>query len=213
MSLTARTWQDRRGSQRVALASPIRIEWFPIGGDLLSTRGLARDISSAGLYCYIDHPLAIGMEVEFDIPFPSGLTGAEPLMFRCRGKVLRTERLRAKHGIAILIKSRHLIEAGELHRRGYARVFTSVVAEYAGLRAEVRNLSLSGGFIEDYDPLPVGREIEIHLKGQELRGEIIVQAVVRRVEPHVGMAVEFVALSADSERRLRESLERSSRPK
>jgi len=213
MSLPAKSWHDQRGSQRVALSSPIRVEWLTAGGDLLSTRGMTRDISSAGIYCYIEHPLATGLDVEFDIPFPAELTGAEPLMFRCRGQVLRTERLRNGFGIPVLIQSRHLIEAGELHRRGYVRVHSPVVAEYSGLRATVRDLSLSGAFIEDYDPLPVGREIEPHLKDQDLRGEIIAQAVVRRIEPHVGMAVEFVALFADAERRLREFLARRTAPK
>lgn len=213
MSLSARTWHDRRGSQRVKLSSSIRLEWLTAGGDLLSTRGATFDISSAGIYCFTENPLAIDLEVEFDIPFSAGLTGAEPLMFRCRGRVLRTEKLQSGFGIAVLIQSRHLIEAGELHRRGNVRVPATVVAEYSGLRATVRDLSLSGAFIEDYNPLSVGCEIEPHLKGQELRGEIVVTAVVRRIEPQVGMAVEFVALSADAERRLRESLERYTRSK
>src|SRR5207244_844265 len=108
-----------------------RIEWLTSEGDLLSTRGMTRDISSVGVYCYIDHPLATGLEVEFDVLFPAELTGAEPLMFRCRGRVLRTETLRKGFGIPVSIQSRHLIEAGELYRRCYNRVVPfPLVAEY-----------------------------------------------------------------------------------
>ena len=54
------------------------------------------------------------------------------------------------------------------------------------------------------NPPPVGRKIELHLWTQEWKGQIYVEAIVRRVVPDTGMGVEFVVLSNDANRQLRE---------
>ena len=58
---------DRRKSHRVATSSPIRFEWLTPERGLVSTRGMTRDVSSGGVYGYIEHPLAMGLELEFDV--------------------------------------------------------------------------------------------------------------------------------------------------
>lgn len=79
----------------------------------------------------------------------------------------------------------------------------AVQVEYPDFRPRVRNLSLSGAFIED--PRPVGRGRVIQLVFQIGDGKPIqAKAMVRRVEPEVGMGVEFIEMSPGDRSRLRE---------
>ena len=215
MSLPSPFWAERRGELRVPAAIPIRFEWLTVGGELLRARGVMRDLSDRGVYCYIEHPLTVGLQVGFDILNPAELTGREPVMFRCRGRVLRCERLRNRFGVAVSIQSHQAVDTTKLYRRAYDRIFppSPVVATYAGLHSVVRGLSRVGAFIEDHHPLPVGYKIELRLQAQEWSGEIIVQVIVRRVEPDTGMGVEFVALTGDADRQLRELIEKTASPR
>ncbi|MBI3894983.1 MAG: PilZ domain-containing protein [Acidobacteria bacterium] len=214
MSLPSPFWTERRDEHRVSGAIPIRFEWLTVGGELLRARGVTRDISDRGMYCYIEHPLAVGLQVGFDILYPAEPAGRESLMFRCQGWVLRCERLRNRFGVAVAIQFHQVLDTTNLYRRSYDRILlpSPVVAAYAGLHAVVRNLSRIGAFIEDHHPLPVGQKMELRLQAQEWKGEIVVQAIVRRVEPGVGMGVEFVALTSDADNQLRELVDKNTNP-
>lgn len=109
------------------------------------------------------------------------------------------------YGAAVSIESSEVIEVLEPtvdpgKHRLYARIvpYGSVQAEYPGMTSVVRDVSPAGAFVEDERPLPVGRLFQLRLRSDRLRKEIELGAVVRRSEPHVGMAVEFVALSRDA---------------
>lgn len=90
-------------------------------------------------------------------------------------------------------------------RRGQPRITPpkEVRVEYPDHHPRVRNLSLSGAFIEDPRPIPRGRVIRVKLV---IDGEppILAKAMVRRVEPEVGMGVEFIELSSEDQNRLRQ---------
>jgi len=172
---------------------------------------MTRDISGTGLYSYSEYPLSVGLEAAFDLLFPAELAGREPVMFHCQGRVLRSEQFHSRIGVALSITSHHLIDTAKFYRRSYERVvpLLPMIAHYAGSQSEVRDLSMTGAFIEDHHPLPVDRKIGLGLHIESHRGEIEVEeAVVRRVTPATGMGVEFVALTVDSRRRLREFLRR-----
>jgi hypothetical protein len=178
-----------------------------MNGELLRCRGLTRDVSWKGVYSYVEQPLAVGLEVEADIIFPVELTDADPLLFRCRCQVVRSERFHSRYGVAVSLQNHHLIEAAKFYRRASLRVVPPpvVIAKYGGMDASIRDLSQLGAFIIDHQPLPLTHKFELRLQVEEWwKGDIVIEALVRRVEPQVGMGVEFVAVSEDNNRRLRD---------
>jgi hypothetical protein len=77
--------------------------------------------------------------------------------------------------------------------------------EYPTIAPRVRNLSLTGAFIEDKRPLSKGRVLPVKL--WVLPNEAItVNAMVRRVEDGEGMGVEFLGMSDADHTRLRRSV-------
>lgn len=80
------------------------------------------------------------------------------------------------------------------------RVGPQDYAVHTGQSWRIRNLSLSGVFIEDREPLEPGKSayLELHL-GQE---RIPCQGIVRRSVPRQGMGVQFENLPSESKDRL-----------
>ena len=75
--------------------------------------------------------------------------------------------------------------------------------EYPDYTPRVRDLSVNGAFIEDSRPLRPGRIIRIHITDRE-SPPLEMKAMVRRVIPDQGMTVEFVEMSNETRRRLRD---------
>ncbi len=90
-------------------------------------------------------------------------------------------------------------------RRSQPRVkpAKAVGVEYPDYHPRVRDLSLDGAFIEDHRPVARGRLVLVRLlsEGQQ---PIVAKAIVRYVEPQVGMGVEFIEMNADDRNRLRQ---------
>lgn len=83
--------------------------------------------------------------------------------------------------------------------------------EYPEYTPRVRDLSLSGAFIEDSRPLRPGRIIRLHITDRE-GPPLEMKAMVRRVVPDEGMTVEFVEMSDETRRRLRGLVGDTARP-
>ena len=215
-SLVKSVEADRRKAQRLDATHPIVLEWQAGAGDLHRARGTTRDIALGGVYCYVERPLASGEPVDFDMVLPGELADGNPRKLRCSGRVLRSEKAEGHgYGVAVTIETSHVLAVLEptvdiASQRVYARIIppASLQAEYPGMRSAVRDLSLAGAFIEDDRPLPVGRIFRLRLSSPTLGTEMDVDAVVRRVEPHAGMAVEFVALSKEAKKTLEEIVQR-----
>ncbi|MFQ5817017.1 MAG: PilZ domain-containing protein [Terriglobia bacterium] len=209
---------DRRAAPRSAAQHPISLEWQTKKGEFHRARGITRDITHSGVYCFLEHRLPAGVPVEFDLVIPGAVTGANPQKLRCRGRILRSEEAGDQgFGVAISIETSEVLEtlaptADASRQRLYLRVVppTPIVAEYPGMRSVVRDLSAAGAFIEDERPLPAGRLFHLRLSSERLPTEIEVAAVVRRSEPQMGMAVEFVGLSQQAKHSLRELVGRGS---
>ena len=77
--------------------------------------------------------------------------------------------------------------------------------EFPDLQPRVRNLSLSGLYIEEPRPFPRGRivRLKIWLGDQE---SIVVRTMVRRVDEGAGMSLEFVEINDADRQRLRSFL-------
>lgn len=75
--------------------------------------------------------------------------------------------------------------------------------EYPELRPRVRDISLSGAYIEDHRPLPRGRMLQLRIMLDD-RSVINVKAMIRHSDDGVGMGVEFLVMSDDDRKRLRQ---------
>jgi hypothetical protein len=90
-----------------------------------------------------------------------------------------------------------------LDQRAHANGKVDVQYVLAGPRA--RDISTSGMYLYDDRPFQRGQTIELRLRlsdGEEFR----VRGMVRRVDPGVGFAVEFMNLSHHDRKRLRDYL-------
>ena len=210
---------ERRTVPRVFTTLPISLEWDTAEGQINRARGTTRDVSRGGVYGYIEHPLPPALNVRFEVVFSGELTAADPLKLWCSGRILRSEVLGRRFGIAASIQEYKVIETleplGELDRRLNLRVIPpeAIVAEYPGIRSVLRDLSPTGAFIEEDRPFPVGRLIDMRLRGEGLEAELDIKAIVRRVEPQLGMAVEFIALSKETRERLLRFVEKHRGPR
>lgn len=204
----------QRLDPRLAASLPIMVEWQTQTGMTCRARGTTHNIALGGVYCYLEQPMATGVSGRFHIALPGELTGGDPGNLRCTGRVLRCENLGRRFGIAISIEGRQAIAnqlpASGPNRRAYVRVpaRTMIPVVCPELRALIRDLSLASAYVKDDRPFPVGRAIDLHLGDDGVLPGIPVMAVVRRTEPPIGMAVEFVAVSKEANHHLQEFLER-----
>lgn len=199
-------WTERRKFARLPSLSPLRIEWETPEGELMCARGMTRDVSPRCIFTYIEHPLSVGLEVAFDVSFsPQVVAGQKPALFHCWGRVLHCERFQNRFGAAISILSYQLIETRGEHQRSSERIIPpfTLVANIGGAPVEIIDLSDAGAFIADRHTLPVGSVIGLRLQAKEWPTSIEVKAVVRRVEPQIGIALEFVTSTTAAQRQLR----------
>jgi c-di-GMP-binding flagellar brake protein YcgR len=210
---------ERRKALRIPTVLPICFEWRSAEKEIRHTRGSTRDISRFGVYCFLEDPLSPGLHVDFDVVFPRELTATDPMRLWCGGNVLRSEIQERRFGLVASIDTHKIMDAedetSDSDRRSHLRVVPpeAIVAEYPGLRSVIRDLSPTGAFIEDNRPFPVGHVIDLRLRGDSLSAPIQVKAIVRRVEPQMGMAVEFVALAPATRQTLRDFISKSRPPR
>ncbi len=204
---------ERRAQKRSGVRVPIALEWRPEQGIIRRTRGVTRDFSRRGLFCYVEEPIPEGQAIEFDVVFPVEMTAAAPIALHGRGLTRRTDARERRIGLAASIETHEPVALGDLgpdpERRVRQRVRPdcTVSVEYPGLRPEIRDLSTTGAFITDERPLPVGRTLDLKLQPDGSDSTIEVRAVVRRIEPQVGMAVEFTTLTEQAATLLQQMVE------
>lgn len=78
-----------------------------------------------------------------------------------------------------------------------------ISVEFLAPIPRARDLSTSGLYIEDPHPLQRGQTVELRLTLGSTPS-IVVTAMIRRVEPGVGMAVEFIHVDAAARRRIKD---------
>ncbi len=103
--------QDRRISHRFSLQIPITLVLPDTG---LKVSGKTRDISSGGVFFYVNLPLAEQQEVELLMTLPYELA-ATPVRVACRAKVLRVESNEAssERGMAASIQGFDFLGVGQ----------------------------------------------------------------------------------------------------
>jgi len=80
---------ERRRAQRYRLAAPVRVE---------GTKGITRDISTAGIFFETEQAQRIGDTIRLSIDFPDATV-------HCEGFVVRMEKLDGKFGVAVELTS------------------------------------------------------------------------------------------------------------
>jgi hypothetical protein len=97
----------------------------------------------------------------------------------------------------------------DINRRLEPRVAgEEITVQYLSPVPRVRDLSTSGFFILDPRLFQRGETIEFRLTLGSAK-PFVVTGMVRRVEPGVGMAIEFIHIDADARRRVKEFIARS----
>lgn len=82
---------DNRGEDRVSVELPVRL------GKL---HGLTRDVSASGICFEVDASYFTNSEITFEIELE---TGAEKMLLKCKGHILRTQDHGKKKTVAIKI--------------------------------------------------------------------------------------------------------------
>lgn len=140
------------------------------------------------------------------------------MALHCRAKIIRVDTKERRNGIAASIEARKPITLGNLslepQRRVQPRVRPAQVTpvEFPSTCSEIRDISPTGAFIADERPFPLGRKLQLRFRLDGTGPYVNVQAVVRRVDPQIGMAVEFTELSEETYRVLCEYAAQNERP-
>jgi hypothetical protein len=92
---------EKRSTRRLSLDLPISVKFVNNGRRELA--GHARDVSSRGVFMYLDTEIAEGAPIEFVMILPPEVTLAEPIRVRCTGRVLRVTRAEQEQGVAVAI--------------------------------------------------------------------------------------------------------------
>ena len=90
---------EKRSTRRFSLELPVKLVDHEHGVVTAQTR----DVSSRGVYIYLESEIAEGVPVEFVMTLPTEITLADPIRVRCSGRVLRVEKAAARQGVAVSI--------------------------------------------------------------------------------------------------------------
>ena len=92
---------EKRSMRRFSLDLPISVKFLDNGKRELS--GHTRDVSSRGVFMFLETEIAVGAPIEFVMTFPPEITLSEPIRVRCTGRVLRVDKAGQEQGIAVAI--------------------------------------------------------------------------------------------------------------
>ena len=92
---------EKRSTRRFSLELPISVKF--VNNTRRESAGHTRDVSSRGVFMYLDTEINEGAPIEFVMTLPTEVTLAEPIRVRCTGKVLRVTRAEQEQGVAVAI--------------------------------------------------------------------------------------------------------------
>ena len=108
---------ERRSRRRypLKLAVSVRPPGVSAAGEILTE---CRDVSSQGVYFFLEEPLKSGALVEIMLTLPSEITRGDPVRVRCEARVQRTDDIgKDRVGIAAKIE-RYRFLPGKRRRAG-----------------------------------------------------------------------------------------------
>ena len=92
---------EKRSTRRFSLELPISVKF--VNNGRRESAGHTRDVSSRGVFMYLETEINEGTPIEFVMTLPTEVTLAEPVRVRCNGKVLRVTRVEQEQGVAVAI--------------------------------------------------------------------------------------------------------------
>ncbi|MGZ4843692.1 MAG: PilZ domain-containing protein [Candidatus Angelobacter sp.] len=93
---------EKRTTRRFSLDLPISVKFLNNGRQELA--GHTRDVSSRGVFMYLDTAIATDALIEFVMTLPTEITLAESIRVRCTGKILRVDKAAQEQGVAVAIE-------------------------------------------------------------------------------------------------------------
>jgi hypothetical protein len=92
---------DKRNIRRFPLDLPISVKFLDSRSRELA--GHTRDVSSRGVFMYLDSDISTGRPIEFVMTLPPEITLSESIRIRCTGKILRVDKAAQEQGRAVTI--------------------------------------------------------------------------------------------------------------
>ena len=93
---------EKRTVRRFAFDLPTSVKF--LNDCACDLAGHTRDVSSRGVFMYLDAELAEGVSIEFIMTLPPEVTLGSPVRVRCVGRVLRVEAKGREQGAAVAIE-------------------------------------------------------------------------------------------------------------
>jgi hypothetical protein len=91
---------EKRSTRRFSLELPVTV----VESERNVATAQTRDVSSRGVYVYLDSEIAEGVPLEFVMTLPTEITLSDPIRVRCSGRVLRVEKNGGRQGVAVSIE-------------------------------------------------------------------------------------------------------------
>ena len=93
---------EKRSSRRFSLDLPVGVKFLDNGA--YEVTGHTRDVSSRGVFFYLNSEITEGTSVDFVMTLPSEITLTDPIRVHCSGKVVRVDRAGDEQGVAVAIE-------------------------------------------------------------------------------------------------------------
>jgi hypothetical protein len=95
----AQPQSEKRSTRRFSLELPIKL----VEQVREITTAQTRDVSSRGVYIYLESEIAKGSPLDFVMTLPTEITLSDPIRVHCYGRVLRVEKQNDRQGVAVSI--------------------------------------------------------------------------------------------------------------
>ena len=92
---------EKRTTRRFSLDLPIAIKFLENG--TYEVTGRTRDVSSRGVFFYVNSSITEGSPIEFTMTLPPEITLSSPIRVHCTGKVVRVDKSTLGQGVAVAI--------------------------------------------------------------------------------------------------------------
>jgi hypothetical protein len=92
---------EKRSTRRFSFVLPISVKFLAHGRREMA--GHTRDVSSRGVFMYLEGEIEAGVSIEFVMTLPPEITLSQSMLVRCVGRVLRVDRSTQEQGVAVAI--------------------------------------------------------------------------------------------------------------
>ena len=99
---------EKRSTRRFSLDLPIAVKFPDSGAGGLT--GRTHDVSSRGVFFYMNSEIAEGNSIDFVMTLPPEITLADPVRIHCTGKVIRVSQTGSEQGVAVAIEKYDFVQ-------------------------------------------------------------------------------------------------------